>query len=233
MKHPLAAGESAMKTAGTDGRRLRGDRARAQILAHAVTISSTDGLEGLSLGRVATEAGVGKANIQVLFGDKEAFQLATLETAVELYRTSVIVPAMAQPSPAKRLLALVDGWFAFVEQRTLPGGCFINAVSSEYRARPGRIRDRINEHRAATRERFRYLIREAMQVGELRPDVEIDQLIFELVACQAVANVAALMGDRDEFDRTRRTSLDRIRSVTPTPSRKKAKVDAARIEPHS
>nr|WP_152527995.1 hypothetical protein [Sphingobium lactosutens] len=96
-------------------------------------------------------------------------------------------------------MALVDGWFRFVEQRTLPGGCFINAASSKYRARPGRIRDQINEHRAATRERFRKLIREAVEAGELRPEVEADQLVFELVACQAAANVAALMNDRNEF----------------------------------
>jgi AcrR family transcriptional regulator len=210
MKRTFAADETMAKVEQTDGRRLRGDRARAQILAHARTISSTEGLEGLSIGRVAAEAGVGKGNIQVLFGDKEALQLATLESAVELYRTSVIVPAMGQPSPLKQLLALVDGWFRFVEQRTLPGGCFINAVSSEYRTRPGRIRDRINEHRAATRERFRSLIRKAVEAGELRPDVETDQLVFELVAYQAVANVAALMNDKDEFGRAWRMSLDRI-----------------------
>ncbi|MGO4683531.1 TetR/AcrR family transcriptional regulator [Hyphomicrobium sp. 2TAF46] len=211
MKRPLAAGESMAKVEQTDGRRLRGDRARAQILARAVTISSTEGLEGLSIGRVAAEAGVGKGNIQVLFGDKEALQLATLDSAAELYRTNVIVPAMEQPTPLKRLLALVDGWFCFVEQRTLPGGCFVNAVSNEYRARPGRIRDRINAHRAATRERFRNLIREAVEVGELRPEVDVDQLVFELVACQAAANVAALMNDRDEFIRAWRMSLDRVR----------------------
>ena len=78
----------------TNGRRLRGERARAEILTRSARIASIDGLEGLSIGRVAAEAGVGKGNIQVLFGDKESLQLATLEKAVELFHATVIFPAM-------------------------------------------------------------------------------------------------------------------------------------------
>lgn len=194
-------------TAKTDGRRRRGDKARTQILAHAALIASTEGLEGLSIGRVAAEAGVGKGNIQILFGDREALQIATLEKAVALYQVAVVEPAMEAPTPLARLIALVEGWFCFVENRTLPGGCFINAVSSEYRTRPGRIRERINICRTATRDRFRTLIAEAGEAGELRLDIDAEQLVFDLVACQAVANVAALMGDEAEFDRARSTSL--------------------------
>ena len=198
--------------AETDGRRRRGERSRARILAHSAAIASTEGLEGLSLGRVSADAGVGKANIQALFGDKEALQLATLEAAVGLYQTAVVAPAMAERSPLARLLALVEGWFRFVAERVLPGGCFLNAVSSEYRARPGSIRDRINRHRAATRERFRALIAEAKAAGELKLEVDVDQLVFELIACQAAANVAALMGDEREFRRALATSLSRVRA---------------------
>ena len=196
-----------------DGRRIRGDRARAHVLAHSTSIASIDGLDGLTLGRVAADAGVGKGNIQVLFGDREALQLATLEGAVGLYKTAVIDPALRETSPLARLSALVDGWYAFVEARTLPGGCFINAVSSEYRARPGPIRDRINGHRADKRARFRQLIAEAKTAGELRVDVDDAQLTFELLAYQAAANVAALMGEEEEFALARRSSRDRLNAA--------------------
>jgi AcrR family transcriptional regulator len=193
-----------------DRRRLRGDKARALILEHSTAIASTEGLEGLSIGRVATEAGVGKGNIQVLFGDKESLQLATLENAISLYHRLIVAPAMELPTAAARLEAIVGGWFGFVEQRVLPGGCFINAVSSEYRARPGRIRDQINVHRAATRKRFATLIRMAQENGEFRADLDVEQMVFELVAFQAAANVAALMGDDEEFARARASSLRRV-----------------------
>lgn len=198
------------ETIQNDGRRQRGDRARLRIVSHALAISSTEGLEGLSIGRVAKEAGVGKSNIQILFGDKEALQLATLEMAIELYQREVVAPAMEQPSALQRLLSLVEYWFLFVERRTLPGGCFINAVSNEYRARPGLIRDRINDYRRATRDRFRHLIQQAIDSGELQPGVESSQLVFNLCAFQAIANVSALMNDNEEFELARRTSLDLI-----------------------
>lgn len=199
-----------------NGRRLRGARARAEILVRSARIASIDGLEGLSIGRVAAEAGVGKGNIQVLFGDKESLQLATLEKAVELFYSTVIFPAMTKKTALAKLLALVEGWFDYVEKRALPGGCFVNAVSSEYRAREGRIRDRIVEHRVATRDRYRKLITDAKSAGELRADTDVEQLVFDLVANEAVANVAALMEENEEFERARSTSLGRIRESMPS-----------------
>ncbi|MCW0208242.1 MAG: TetR family transcriptional regulator, partial [Achromobacter sp.] len=103
----------------TDRRRIRGEKARAGVLAHSARIASVEGLEGLTFGRLASEAGVAKGNIQVLFGDKEALQLATLESAVELYRAAVVAPAMALARPGERLRALVTGWFQFVQERSL------------------------------------------------------------------------------------------------------------------
>jgi AcrR family transcriptional regulator len=194
-----------------NGRSQRGDRARAKILAQSTLIASMAGLEGLSIGRVAAEAGVGKGNIQVLFGDKEALQLATLEEAVNLYDAAVVAPAMNKKSLLAKLLALVEGWFDFVESRAMPGGCFMNAVSNEYRTRPGRIRDEIRKHRSTIRGRLRKLIVEAKEAGELRADVDVEQLVFDLLASEAAANIAALMGETKEFDRARSTSLDRIR----------------------
>jgi AcrR family transcriptional regulator len=200
-------------TTEMDGRRLRGEKARARVLARSTVIASTDGLEGLTIGRVAVDAGISKSNITVLFGDKEALQLATLERAVEMFDEAVVQPALRKPTPLARLRALTELWFAFVEKRTLPGGCFITAVSSEYRTRPGRIRDRINEHRASGRARMRKLIREAKACGQIRTDADEAQLVFDLFAYQAAANVAALMGDEEQFERARRTTRKRIRSV--------------------
>lgn len=195
-----------------NARRLRGDRSRARILGHSTLIASEVGLEGLTIGRVAEAAGVGKGNIQVLFNDKATLQLATLEEAVKVYDAAVTDPAMRKNSPLERLLALVKGWFAFVEKRILPGGCFMHAVSSEYRLRPGNVRDRINEHRVAIRDRFRRVIAEAKAAGEMRDDVDAEQLIFDLIASESAANVALLMGDTHEFKRARSTSLERIRA---------------------
>lgn len=200
-----------MKT--IDKRKERGDRARANILHHAIQIASVEGLEGLTFGRVAADAGVAKGNIQVLFGDKEALQLATIENGVALYTETVVAPAMAKPTAVERLIALVEGWYTFVEHRTLPGGCLVHALSSEYRTRPGDIRDRVEHHRAEARQRIIDLSNEAMRVGELQAGTDIEQLAFELTSHQASANVAALMGEAAQFELARRASRQRLEAA--------------------
>lgn len=190
----------------TDGRRARGERARAQVLEHATAIASTDGLEGLTIGRVAADAGVGKGNIQVLFGDKEALQLATLDAGVGPYLATVVERAMALESPLARLRALTDGWFDYVASGQSPGGCFVCAASYEYRARPGPIQDRVRRHREAVRARFRDTIAAGQAAGELRADLDVDQLIFEIESFRSNANVAFLMGDMAVFERARRST---------------------------
>ncbi|MCY1224068.1 transcriptional repressor BetI [compost metagenome] len=192
----------------TDRRRIRGEKARAGVLAHSARIASVEGLEGLTFGRLASEAGVAKGNIQVLFGDKEALQLATLESAVELYRAAVVAPAMALARPGERLRALVTGWFQFVQERSLPGGCFLTAASNEYRTRPGAIRDRVNQHRNEARERFETLAREAIAAKALPAAANPVRLAFDLLAYQAIANVAAAMGDEAQFTMARERSLE-------------------------
>ncbi|EKY3918154.1 TetR/AcrR family transcriptional regulator [Enterobacter hormaechei] len=203
-----------VSTASRDGRRERGDRSRGAILAKAVRLASEEGLDGLTFGRVGSEAHVAKSSIQVLFGSREKLQLATLDEAMDIYRRIVVEPAMSRNSPLNCLTALLEGWYEFVRLRTLPGGCFLNAVSSEFRCRPGPVRERIQTYRKDKRTRFRELIGQAQQVNELRSDLETDQLVFAWVACEAVANVATLIGDEDEFERARQVALAHLRAAT-------------------
>ncbi|THA62477.1 TetR/AcrR family transcriptional regulator [Ensifer adhaerens] len=193
-----------------DKRRERGDRARANILHHATQIASVEGLEGLTFGRVAADAGVARGNVQVLFGDREALQLATIENGVALYAETVVGPAMALPTAVERLIALIEGWYTFVEQRTLPGGCLVHALSSEYRTRPGESRDRVEHHRAEARQRIVDLANAAINAGELQGGIDVGVLAFELTSYQASANVAALMGEPEQFELARRASRERL-----------------------
>ncbi len=200
----------------TDGRRRRGARKRTAVLSRAVQIASTNGLEGLTIGRLAADLKISKGNITVLFGDKEALQIATLDAAVTAFASRVVKPSMAEASPIKRLRALCEGWFSYVEDRVLPGGCMLYASSNEYRARPGPIRDRVNHHRHAWNDALTAAVRDAQTAGEIRPDLDVPQLVFELTAYQAGANMAALLGDRGAFLRARRATLERIGAAATT-----------------
>ncbi|MGZ9895015.1 TetR/AcrR family transcriptional regulator [Bordetella bronchiseptica] len=193
-----------------DGRRLRGERARARVLDEAARLLSVEGLDGITFGQLAERAEVGKSNLQVLFGDKERLQLAALDHAIALYQARVIEPAMRKRTPLARLRALMNGWFDFVGTRQLPGGCVITAASSEYRARPGPLRDAIQQYRDGARARLRELIHQAKAQGQLAADTNEARLAMDLLAYQAYANVAASMDDAAEFKRAKAAVVEML-----------------------
>lgn len=183
----------------TDGRRLRGAKARAIILDRAMDVASVSGFEGLTVGSLASDLGISKGNITVLFGDKEALQVKTLDAAAEVFSAKVITPSLDEPIPIKRLRRLCHGWFDYVDQRVFPGGCLMYAAINEYRARPGVIQDRVNKCRDAWKALLARTIRDAQTAGEIRADQDVQQLVFKLTAFQATSNTAALLGDVKYF----------------------------------
>lgn len=204
-----------------DRRKRRGAQTRAAVLARAVAIASTHGLDGLTIGGLAQEAGLSKGNLRVLFGDKESIQIATLDAAVEVFAENVVTPALAEKSAVRRLLALCDGWYRYVERRVFPGGCVLYGTASEYRARPGKVRERVVHHRDAWNGFLARTAREAQQAGELSAKLDVGQLVFELTAYQSAANAAALLGDRETFSRARQSSRQRIADAAADPRKGK------------
>ncbi|WP_408583565.1 TetR family transcriptional regulator C-terminal domain-containing protein [Paraburkholderia tropica] len=138
-------------------------------------------------------------------------------------------PTQSHPSPLQGLRTWVDNWFAYVEQGNLPGGCFLNAVSSEYRAKPGAVCDAVRNYRAMARERQREWSERARQAGELRTDGNVDELLLGLLAYHAVANVAFLMDEMPQFKQAHESSqrlLNEAAIPSVTPKRNRLALDA-------
>jgi AcrR family transcriptional regulator len=197
----------------TDGRLLRGEQTRRAILERAAEIATIEGLEGLSIGRLAAELQVSKSGVFAHFGSKEELQLATIERAREVFIDQVIAPAREHKGLA-RLRAMCENRLAYQRARIFPGGCFFYAVEMEYGGRPGRVRDAIAHEKAEWDRLLRRTIERARDMGELHPDVDVAQLAFELDAFVGAANAAALMGEDDEaFDRAEVAMLARLDAV--------------------
>src|SRR3954453_14059189 len=86
----------------------KGARPRASILDRAVDIASAEGLEGLTIGRLAGELEMSKSGLFGHFGSKEELQLATISEAARRYVEEVVRPALGEPEGAPRLRALCD-----------------------------------------------------------------------------------------------------------------------------
>src|ERR1700694_3601289 len=116
---------------------------RGEILEAAVDIASAEGLEGLSIGRLAAELQMSKTGIFAHFGSKEQLQLATVETAKQVFLERVVQPALQRPRGISRLKAMLENWLGYVEKVVVPRGLFFPARSAEFDSRPGAVRDQI------------------------------------------------------------------------------------------
>ncbi|PAZ17394.1 TetR family transcriptional regulator [Streptomyces sp. SA15] len=208
-----------MATTRTDARTERGNQTRRSILQRAVRIASVEGLEGLSLGRLAGELNLSKSGVFALFGSKEELQLATVRAAIKIFIEHVVQPARDLPAGLGRLMCLCRNWLAYSEQRVFPGGCFFYSVSAEYDARQGKVHDAVAGAHGNWFILVEQTIEEAMEVGEVLGDTDAAQLAFELVALLEMANAESVLHDNFTCYRRAATGIaGRLRSVATDPS---------------
>ena len=120
-------------------------RAHKKIVDRALVLANQVGLEGLSLGVLASDLKRSKSGLFAHFKSKEELQLDVLREAIDRFVNTVIKPALEKPRGEQRLLALFDGYMGWVSGRQLKGGCIFMALSSEYGDRPGPVRDLLVE----------------------------------------------------------------------------------------
>lgn len=200
----------------TDGRRARGDLSRSTVLAVAADLASVDGLDGLTLGGLAATTSLSKAGIAGLFGSKQDLQLAVVASAAETFRDHVVAPALSAPPGLPRLSALVDGFLRYSETRVFTGGCFFAAVTAEYRAKPGPVRDAIAAHLRTWAEFVAGAVTRAVEAGDLAEATDAAQVAYELTALLDAANNASLLhGSVEPYVRTRRAIAELLAARAP------------------
>ena len=193
------------------GRKAQGERTRHAILEAAVHIASAEGLEGLTIGRLATELSMSKSGLFAHFGSKAELQVATVEAARAIFIREVIKPAFEAADGLSRLWKLCDIWLAYVQSGVFRGGCFFAAVAAEFDGRPGPVRDRIAEIMKEWLVTLRNAIVEAQKAGHLNKDIDPTQLAFEFNSLELGANWAfQLYGDLRAFKRAREAIRERL-----------------------
>jgi AcrR family transcriptional regulator len=176
-----------------DGRLVRGDQTRRAVLRRSVDIASVDGLEGLSIGRLATELGISKSGVFAHFGSKEELQLATIRAARRIYADEVVTPAFEVAPGLGRVWTLSEHWLDYSKRRVFPGGCFFQKVSHEYAARTGAVHDALLTVHWEWMGLMEDAVQAAVDNGELVADAK--QLAFELNAYYEAANLASILHD--------------------------------------
>jgi AcrR family transcriptional regulator len=192
-----------------------GNRRHKAILDTAAQLASVEGLEGLSIGRLADAVGMSKSGLYAHFRSKLELQLATIDTAEEVFGHEVIEPAQSAAPGTARVLALCDAFLSHVERGVFPGGCFFVAATAEMNVRPGPVRDQIAEFAAGWMHAIERGLREAQGLGEIRPELDPAQLAFETNALLIAANLTyPLFADPTILERARVGVRERLRAAS-------------------
>jgi AcrR family transcriptional regulator len=170
---------------------------RLAILERAVDLASAEGLEGLTIGRLAGELEMSKSGLFAHFGSKEDLQLATIDAAARRFYEEVLAPAQAQPEGRARLEAYCERYLGYLQREVFPGGCFWAATAAEFDDRPGAVRDAV---RSAVTAWLGELERQAKHAGM----ADAGELAFEIYSLGLGANACSrLLGDEGAFARAR------------------------------
>ena len=194
----------------------KGQRTRNSILEVAAALATEEGLEPLSIGRLAEATAMSKSGLFAHFGSKEELQLATVDHAGTLFVGEVIDPARSAPKGMARIWALCDHMIGYSERQVFPGGCFFAATSFEFNNRPGPVRDRIEKMIRSWLSYLEHAVEQAQEAGELDESVSAREISFQLDAFAQAANAQyQLFRDPQVFDDARRAIQARLESLRP------------------
>jgi AcrR family transcriptional regulator len=196
----------------------RGTETREAILDHAVRLASEVGLEGLTIGRLASALDLSKSGLFAHFGSKDELQVQVLDRAAARFADVVVRPALAAPRGEARLRALFERWLRWPREVPQPGGCIFVQAAAELDDRPGAARDRLVALERDWLAVIARVVRGAQAEGQLRPDLDPEQVAFELHAVMLACHHASrLLRDRNAVERARR-ALDRLIDAARPPS---------------
>ncbi len=182
----------------------KGQETKQAILGEALDLASTVGLSGLTIGSLASATGMSKSGLFAHFRSKEQLQVQVLEEARRRFIDVVMVPALKQPRGVPRLVAMMKNALGNWE-KDLPGGCVFYAVAAELDDQPGPARDFLIKTQTEQAETIRRMAQAAVEEGQLREDLDLDQFVFEFGAISAAYHhFGRLLGDPRAEERARK-----------------------------
>ncbi len=189
---------------GARAPRVRGPRLRRSILLRAGELASLDGLDRVSLGRLAAAMEMSKSGLYAYFTSKEDLQLATIDCAWLIFAEHVLDPG------DDGLEALLDRWVAYYEREVFPGGCPFITAGMEFANRDGPVHDALaaaidRQHAALERAIVR-----ARDGGRLPAATDPAQMGFELHAILVAGNQRFRMSRDPAAFASARTAIARM-----------------------
>jgi AcrR family transcriptional regulator len=164
-----------------------------------------EGLEGISLGRLASDVGMSKSGLFAHFESKEALQLDVLAAAAEKFTEVVVRPAFEAPRGEPRVRALFEHWLRWERNESLPGGCVFMHAIAELDDRPGPARDSLVDWQQQWLDALAKAARIAVNEGHFHTGVDAELFAFQQYGLvMAYYHARRLFNDPQAEDRVRR-----------------------------
>ena len=157
----------------------KGQQTRAAILDAALSLASSAGLEGLSIGVLAELMQMSKSGVFAHFGSREELQISVIREYHARFEEEVFYPAIREPRGLPRLRALFERWVRRVSVE-VDSGCIYISGAVEFDDRPGPVRDALADMERAWQSALDRAIRLAIAEGHLRADTDALQMVFEV-----------------------------------------------------
>lgn len=166
---------------------------RSSVLDAAAALASVEGLDSVTIGRLADVVGMSKSGVIGQFGTKEALQLETVGLVFDDFRVRVWDAVKRFPAGLPRLLAACEAWVEYAADPGYPGGCLLTQVTYDYDGRSGSVHERLVEGRQLWRDALRADLVTAVKSGDLAADTDVDAAIFGLESLAAFVTPARLL----------------------------------------
>lgn len=171
---------------------------RRNVLKAAADLASVEGLDSVTIGRLAEAVDMSKSGVIGQFRTKESLQLATVELVFADFRTRVWDAVKRFPPGLPRLLASCEAWVEYAADPGYPGGCLMTQVTYDYDGRSGVVHERIVEGRSQWRDALRADLRTAVEGGQLPASLDVEAVVFGLESLAAFITPARLLHDDDQ-----------------------------------
>ena len=194
----------------------KGDDRRQLILERAAQTASRLGLEGLTIGQLASDLGLSKSGLFAHFQSKEALQVQTLRHTAELFVDRVVRPALKAPRGERRLRALFERWLAWAEADVLKGGCLFVAAATELDDLDGPARDELVRQQRDWLELIANVARTGVVERDFRSGLDGEQLAHDLYGVMlAYHHARRLLRDPRAGQRARNAFDALVRAARP------------------
>lgn len=187
----------------------KGEATREAILDEATRVASRVGLQGLTIGTLATQAQLSKSGLFAHFHSKQSLQLQVVEHAAALFVDAVVRPALKAPRGEPRVRELFERWLGWCGS-ALPAGCVFVVASTEFDDEPGPVRERVVRAQRDWLETIATVFRTGVGEGHFHADADADQFANDLYGVILAYHHAKRLLRDPQAERRARRALDRL-----------------------